>query len=80
MITGRVQGVGFRAFTRDAAAELGVSGWVKNCEDGSVELVAEGDVDALVARLREGPMLARVDEIRRVSSSEHTEPGFSIRR
>ena len=53
---GRVQGVGFRYTARDMALELGVTGWVKNCPDGSVRLVAEGDgplVEELIRKLEE---------------------------
>jgi acylphosphatase len=61
---GRVQGVGFRAFVLHHAGELGISGTVANRPDGTLEVVAEGDrsaVDALVVRLRRGPLGARVD-------------------
>lgn len=61
---GRVQGVGFRAFVLRHARDLGVSGSVANRPDGTLEVVAEGDqsaVDALVERLRRGPLGARVD-------------------
>lgn len=66
VITGRVQGVGFRHFTRDAAARLGLDGWVRNRADGSVEALARGDdaaLDAFRAALRRGPPAARVDGI-----------------
>jgi acylphosphatase len=59
-----VQGVGFRWFTHDAAAREGVQGWVRNLADGSVEVVAEGDVtavDRLEAAVRRGPASARVE-------------------
>jgi acylphosphatase len=65
-VTGRVQGVFFRAWTRDEARSLGVHGWVRNCSDGSVEAHVEGDgsaVDELVERLRDGPPHARVDKL-----------------
>jgi len=51
-ITGRVQGVGFRNFTQMRARQLGVSGWVRNEQDGSVRLEAEGPRGALVGRRR----------------------------
>jgi acylphosphatase len=66
-ITGQVQGVFFRAWTRDQARELGVSGWVRNCGDGSVEAHVEGEegaVEELVGRLRHGPPSARVEDVR----------------
>ena len=65
-VTGRVQGVSFRYYTREEAARLGVAGWVGNQPDGSVELYAEGpadDVDALVAWCQDGPPLARVRDV-----------------
>ena len=65
-VTGRVQGVGFRFFVEDAAMREGVSGHVRNVSDGSVEVVVEGEAEA-VARLERalwsGPPGARVDDI-----------------
>jgi acylphosphatase len=64
VIAGRVQGVGFRWFTHDAAAREGVHGWVRNLADGTVEVMAEGDgpsVDRLEAAVRRGPSSARVE-------------------
>ncbi|RKU16967.1 acylphosphatase [Candidatus Poribacteria bacterium] len=66
LITGRVQGVGFRNFTQRNARQLGVKGYAKNLPNGKVEVVAEGDktqLDALVVFLREGPRYARVDSL-----------------
>ena len=65
-ITGRVQGVGFRHFTRQTARRLDLSGWVRNEPDGSVRLEAEGPHDAveqLLEAVHEGPPAARVDEV-----------------
>lgn len=65
-VTGRVQGVNFRASTKAEADALGLSGWVRNCPDGAVELVAEGPeaaVQLLVSWCRRGPAWARVDEL-----------------
>ncbi|WP_367027506.1 acylphosphatase [Methylococcus sp. ANG] len=62
-VAGQVQGVWYRASAARKAAELGLTGWVRNLPDGRVELVAEGDaetVDALLAWCRRGPPLARV--------------------
>ncbi len=62
-ITGRVQGVNYRASAQDEADRLGVSGWVRNERDGSVAAYAQGDdaaVDAFVAWCRRGPPSARV--------------------
>ena len=66
-VTGRVQGVGFRYFAQAAARMEGLSGWVQNQSDGSVEVVAEGDRESVLrfeAKLRRGPAGARVDEVR----------------
>ncbi|MEQ8586706.1 MAG: acylphosphatase [Thalassobaculaceae bacterium] len=65
-VTGRVQGVGYRAWTLKAATELGLSGWVRNRLDGSVEIVARGEpaaLDGLAERCRRGPLLSRVDGV-----------------
>ena len=65
-IFGKVQGVFFRYNTKKMAEMLGVKGWVRNCEDGSVEAVFEGEdekVDELVRWCRKGPSLARVEKI-----------------
>jgi acylphosphatase len=61
-----VHGVGFRWFTHDVAVREGVHGWVRNLADGSVEVVAEGDiisVDRLEAAVRRGPAAARVERV-----------------
>ena len=68
LISGRVQGVGFRAFTEAQAAVEGLHGWVRNLPDGQVEVLFEGDaesVDRAEAKLRRGPGGARVDRRRR---------------
>jgi acylphosphatase len=66
-VSGRVQGVGFRDFVRREAAARGITGWVRNADDGrAVEVVAEGDqpaLDALLAAIRSGPRFARVDDV-----------------
>lgn len=65
-VIGRVQGVGFRVATARRARELGLSGWVRNLPDRSVEAWAQGevaDVDAFVAFLRVGPFAAQVDAV-----------------
>lgn len=65
-IRGRVQGVWYRGWTRDEATALGLSGWVRNAPDGSVEAFFSGPaaaVDEMLARCREGPPAARVDDI-----------------
>lgn len=64
VITGRVQGVGYRDWLVGEARALGLAGWVRNRRDGSVEAVAAGDgVDALVERAWRGPVMARVDGV-----------------
>ena len=66
IISGRVQGVGFRYFTEATAHREGVSGWVRNLPDRSVEVVAEGDADAVERferAVRHGPPGARVDHV-----------------
>src|SRR6266850_3591829 len=66
-INGRVQGVYFRASTVEQARRLGVTGWVMNCRDSSVEVVAEGareQLEKLISWCRSGPPGARVKEIR----------------
>lgn len=65
-VQGRVQGVYFRASTRDQARQLHLAGWVRNCPDGSVELIAEGDKEKLAQLInwsQEGPPGARVTEV-----------------
>jgi acylphosphatase len=66
LVSGRVKGVGFRWFVEREAASLGVTGWVRNREDGRVEVMATGtreQLSTLHGRLREGPRAARVDEV-----------------
>lgn len=65
-IRGRVQGVGFRWYVREAAVRSGITGWVRNEPDGSVSVEAEGSPEALDRfgqRLRDAPPPARVDEM-----------------
>lgn len=66
VVHGRVQGVGFRYATVDAAREFGVAGWVRNRRDGTVEAWLQGGDDAVaraVAWIRRGPPTARVDRV-----------------
>jgi len=79
---GRVQGVGFRDATVRRAHALGVLGWVRNREDGGVEVHAEGPadaVDALVAFVREGPRGARVAELLAQSVKVEGHEQFAVR-
>ena len=83
MISGRVQGVGFRRFTVDAARREGLAGHVRNLPDGRVEVTVEGDADSvtrLEAALWRGPSRARVEDVL-VSDVEPLEStdGFSIK-
>lgn len=74
-ITGRVQGVGYREALRSEAARLGLTGWVRNRADGSVEALAQGSSEALAQLLawaRRGPPAARVEEV----ASAPAEPGL----
>jgi acylphosphatase len=66
VVKGRVQRVGYRFFVENAAQREGIRGYVRNQHDGSVEIVAEGDLDALVRferDVRRGPSGARVDDV-----------------
>jgi acylphosphatase len=66
VIKGRVQRVGFRLFAEDAARRETINGYVRNQHDGSVEIVAEGDIDAVQRfemAVRRGPTGARVDDV-----------------
>ena len=81
-ITGRVQGVSFRAWTRDVATGLGLGGWVRNRDDGSVEAVIEGPepaVTRMIERLRDGPSIARVDDVRVSEADPEGAVDFEIR-
>ena len=78
-VSGRVQGVFFRASTHEKATELGVSARATNLADGRVEVLVRGEeakVDALAQWLREGPPLARVDEVRCVKLDVEEMPGL----
>ncbi|MBS3740286.1 acylphosphatase [Candidatus Bipolaricaulota bacterium] len=82
-IMGKVQGVGFRANTRSQARKLGLTGWVRNLSDGSVEVVAEGekeDIDSLISWARKGPRLADVKNVEIERDEYRDEFGvFSVR-
>jgi len=81
-VTGQVQGVCFRAATRDRAMELGLDGYVRNEPDGSVYIEAEGPVEALAALeewCHHGPPAAEVDAVTSVSGTAKKMSGFSIR-
>jgi len=82
-VSGRVQGVFYRASTQDTAQRLGLTGWVRNCEDGDVELIAcghAGGLEALEQWLWQGPSSARVRSVRRRESPVQAFSGFDVRR
>jgi len=84
LISGRVQGVAYRQNTKDEADRLGLSGWVRNLDDGRVEALAEGPRDVLeqfIAWCRRGPPYARVTDVAATwsdATGEHT--SFAVRR
>ena len=82
IVSGRVQGVGFRAFTADCAARLGVMGFVRNRRDESVEIVAQGSqsaVDQFFRFVQNGPSGAQVERISVLGfDGTETFSGFSI--
>ena len=82
VVSGRVQGVFFRDSVRRHARDRGLAGWVRNCEDETVEAVFEGDaadVEALVEFCRSGPEGASVEDVK-VSDEEPTgQAGFQVR-
>ena len=76
-VSGRVQGVCFRHFTKCEADRLGVTGWVKNCPDGAVEVLICGDNEQLQAMrdwLAHGPEMARVDSLEVRETSLESRP------
>jgi acylphosphatase len=77
-----VQGVFFRAWTREEARTLHVSGWVRNCSDGSVEAQLEGDlgaVEAVIELMREGPPGAEVESVQVEEADPEGLSGFEVR-
>jgi acylphosphatase len=81
-VTGLVQGVFFRAWAQGEARELGVSGWVRNCPDGSVEAQLTGEEEAvsrMVERMRRGPSSARVDDLTVEDSAPESVGRFELR-
>lgn len=82
VVSGRVQAVGFRAFTRRNAVMLGVRGFVENLEDGRVHAVFEGEdyqVDKLLEIVRHGPRVAEVREVAVKPAERAGHRGFEIR-
>ena len=81
IISGRVQGVGYRAWMADQANTLGIDGWVRNTADGSVEALISGTADAveeLARNCRRGPRFAQVEAIEEEIAPPPEEPGFHI--
>ena len=81
-VRGRVQGVFYRAWTREQARQLGVSGWVRNCADGSVEAWVEGEeapVRDLIERMCHGPASAQVDDVSAMEVQPQGTTGFAVR-
>jgi acylphosphatase len=82
-VTGRVQGVFYRASTQERALALGLTGWVRNCQNGDVELVACGGAPALEALERwlwQGPPAAQVSAVVRRETDDPSYAGFDVRR
>ena len=82
IVTGLVQGVFFRAWTKEQADQLGISGWVRNCPDGSVEAHVEGEdqaVHRMVCMLGVGPPNASVDSIRETQVESESLSSFEVR-
>jgi acylphosphatase len=81
-VSGKVQGVYFRATTRDKARTQGVDGWVRNLDDGRVEAVFEGageDVESMIEFCHEGSTAARVDDVEASYEEPRGEDGFRVR-
>ncbi len=77
-----MQGVAYRAWAQETADELGLSGWVRNRQDGTVEALFAGEDEAVVRmieRCSEGPPGARVSAVRVVAEGEAALAGFSVR-
>ncbi|MBL8644981.1 MAG: acylphosphatase [Rhodospirillaceae bacterium] len=82
LISGRVQGVGYRAWTQRTARTLTLTGWVRNHTDGRVEAVAQGPanvVDQFVAECHAGPPLARVTAVETTPAASEAFDGFQQR-
>lgn len=82
LVSGIVQGVGYRAFAERNARELGLSGWVRNLDDGRVEIFVEGEPSRLemyVERCHRGPRSAEVTEVSSTSCAPHGAVAFTMR-
>lgn len=81
-IIGKVQGVFFRSETKQRAEELGLTGWVKNCDDGCVEIYAQGAKEKLLNLKKwchSGPSGAEVQEVKSIEKEAEECDGFEIR-
>jgi acylphosphatase len=81
-VTGRVQGVGYRAWAIETASRLGLRGWVRNRSDGTVEALvigAEDEVAAMIEACRDGPFAARVTELAVREAEDDGSDGFHPR-
>jgi acylphosphatase len=81
-VSGRVQGVWFRAWTEQQCRQLGLSGWARNLSDGRVEMVIAGStpaVSSLLKRLHEGPPQAKVEAVEVSDWTEEVPAGFQLR-
>jgi acylphosphatase len=82
LVSGRVQGVFYRAWTKEQADELGLRGWVRNRADGKVEALIAGDsgtVDRMIDRMHQGPPSAEVDEVTYLPADEPDCQDFTVR-
>lgn len=82
VVSGRVQGVWFRAWTEQQARALRLDGWVRNRRDGTVEAVLAGEaevVESMIRALWEGPPLAQVTAVDRFEHGAPVEPGFAVK-
>jgi acylphosphatase len=82
-VTGHVQGVFYRAWVQGQARELAISGWIRNCPDGSVEAHIQGDdgaVGRMIERMRSGPSNARVDDVEVEEATPGDAGRFELRR
>ena len=82
IVEGRVQGVGYRAFVVDEAQARGLTGWVRNLRDGSVEMVLSGgeaNIEAMIAACRKGPRFAAVASVQSSPVPDEGWPDFKVR-
>lgn len=82
MVSGRVQGVGFRYFVKQIADQLHIKGWIRNRDDGRVEIMAEGterQVGSFIRQVRQGTFLARVEDIEIHICAPQNDTAFDIK-